>query len=36
MASGLPPPTTVAFRVSATTSKHDTTPWSAIVDFLVQ
>jgi hypothetical protein len=36
LVSGLPPLTTVGFRVSATTSKSNTTPWSAIVNFLVQ
>ena len=36
MVAGLPPLTTVGFRVSATTSKSNTTPWSAIVNFLVQ
>ena len=32
---GLPPLTTVGFRVSATTSKNNATAWSAIVNFLV-
>jgi hypothetical protein len=36
MVSGLTALTTVGFRVSATTSKGVTTPWSPIVNFLVR